>query len=52
MLSPDYSIVTNYDVNWNTIGAENRLIDLQREYETIENQIFAGFGVTRELLTG
>lgn len=52
MLSPDYSIVTNYDVQWNTIGAENRLIDLQREYETIENQLFAGFGVTRELLTG
>lgn len=52
MLSPDYSIVTNYQINWETIGAENRLIDLQREYETIENQIFAGLGVTRELLTG
>jgi hypothetical protein len=52
MLSPDYKIVTNYDVRWETIGAENRLIDLAREYETIENQLFAGLGVTRELLTG
>ena len=52
MLSPDYSIVTNYDIHWETIGAENRLIDLSREYETIENQIFAGLGVTREILTG
>lgn len=52
MLSPDYSIVTNYSINWETIGAENRLIDLSREYESIENQIFAGLGATRELLTG
>lgn len=52
MLSPDYPIVTNYDVQWNTVDATNRLIDLQREYETIENQIFAGLGVTRELMTG
>ena len=52
MLSPDYKIVTNYNINWQTIGAENRLIDLAREYETIENQLFAGLGVTRELLTG
>jgi len=52
MLSPDYSIVSNYEINWQVMGAENRLIDLQREYETIDNQLFAGLGVTRELLTG
>lgn len=52
MLSPDYSIVTNYDVQWEQLGAENRLIDLQRENEVIENELFAGLGVTRELLTG
>ncbi|MBQ4479690.1 MAG: hypothetical protein II943_03535 [Victivallales bacterium] len=52
MLNPDYSIVTNFDWNWELIGAENRLIDLAREYETIENQLFAGLGVTREILTG
>ena len=52
MLSPDYSIVTNYNVQWEQLGAENRLIDLSRENEVIENQLFAGLGVTRELLTG
>ena len=52
MLSPDYSIVTNYNVQWEQLGADNRLIDLARENEVIENQLFAGLGVTRELLTG
>lgn len=51
-LSPDYSIVTNYPVTWEQIGAQDRLIDLSREYEQIDNQIFAALGVTRELLTG
>ena len=52
MLSPDYAIITNYQVQWEQLGADNRLIDLQRENEVIENQLFAGLGVTRELLTG
>lgn len=52
MLTPEYSIITNYDWNWDIVGADNRLIDLGREYEVIENQIFAGLGVTREVLTG
>ena len=52
MLNPDYSIVTNYDWQWEQIGAENRLIDLGREYENINEQLFAGLGVTKELLTG
>ncbi len=51
-LDPDYSIITNYDWTWDLIGADNRLLDLAREYETIENQMMAGLGVTRELLTG
>lgn len=51
-LDPEFSIVTNYEWNWETIGATGRLLDLGSEYETIENQIFAGLGVTRELLTG
>lgn len=51
-MSPDYSIVTNYEFEWELIGAESRLLDLSQEYEIIENHIFAGLGVTRELLTG
>jgi len=51
-MDPEYTIITNYAVTWEQIGAQDRLIDLTREYETIENQIFAALGVTRELLTG
>jgi len=52
MLNPDYTIVTNYEWNWELIGAENRLIDLSREYAEIDEQFFAGLGVTKEILTG
>ena len=52
MLSPDYSIVTNYDWSWEQIGANDRLIDLGREYQNINDQLFAGLGVTKQLLTG
>jgi hypothetical protein len=51
-LDPDYTIVTNYDVQWDQIGAQDRLLDLTTEYERIESQVFAALGVTRELLTG
>ena len=51
-LDPEYSIITNYEVTWEQIGADNRLLQLDSEYERIENQVFAGLGVTRELLTG
>jgi intein/homing endonuclease len=51
-MDPDYSIVTNYDWDWEQIGADGRLLDLQGEYEMIENQVFASMGVTRELMTG
>lgn len=51
-MDPDYSVVTNYPVQWDQIGADARLLDLDTEYERIENQVFAGLGTTRELLTG
>jgi len=51
-LDPEYSVITNYEINWEQIGTTDRLIDLDREYERIENQVFAALGVTRELLTG
>lgn len=51
-LDPEYSIVTNYEVNWQQIGAQDRLLDLSSETENLDNQIFAGLGVTREILTG
>jgi len=51
-MDPEYSVVTNYEWDWEQIGADARLLDLASEYEMIENQVFAGLGVTRELLTG
>jgi hypothetical protein len=51
-MDPEYSIITNYEVTWQQIGAQDRLLDLSGEYERIENQVFAAMGVTRELLTG
>jgi len=52
MEDPDYHVVTNFDFGWDLIGAENRLIALQPEYERIENEIMAALGITRELVTG
>lgn len=52
MEDPDYHVVTNFDFSWDLIGAENRLIQLQPEYERIENEIFAALGATKELITG
>lgn len=51
-LDPEYSIITNYEVTWQQIGVQERFLDFSREYEQIENQVFAALGVTRELLTG
>jgi hypothetical protein len=51
-LDPEYSIITNYEVTWQQIGVQDRMLDFSREYEQIENQVFAALGVTRELLTG
>jgi len=52
MEDPDYHVVTNFDFSWDLIGAENRLIQLQPEYERIENEVFAALGATKELVTG
>ena len=51
-LDPEYTIVTNYEVTWEQIGAQDRLLNLDSEYERIDRQVFAALGVTRELLTG
>lgn len=52
LVDPDYSIITNYEVHWEEMGSNGRLLDLATEYEHIENSLFAGLGVTREILTG
>ena len=52
LVDPDYSIITNYQVNWEEMGSNGRLLELSTEYEHIENSLFAGLNVTREILTG
>jgi hypothetical protein len=49
---PDFSIITNYEVNWNEMGAEQRLLDLSSEYDLTNSQLYAGLGVTEGLLSG
>lgn len=52
LVDPDFSIITNYEVHWEEMGSNGRLLELSSEYEHIENSLFAGLGVTREILTG
>lgn len=51
---PDYSIITNFQVNWEEKGAgtDNRLLDLSNEYDLTDRQMYAGLGVTESLLSG
>jgi hypothetical protein len=52
LMDPDFSIVANYQVNWEEYGSNDRLLDLSNEYEIIERHLMIGLGVTMELLTG
>jgi len=49
---PDFSIVTNFPVEWDERGADGRLLDLSSEYDLTDRQLYAGLGVTEGLLTG
>lgn len=52
LVDPDYSIVTNYEVHWEDMGARDRLLDLSSEYEQTERRLLAGLGVTESLMSG
>jgi hypothetical protein len=49
---PDYSIVTNFQVNWEEMGADQRLPDWSWFFELTDRQLYAGLGVTESLLSG
>lgn len=49
---PDYSIIVNFQVNWEEMGADQRLLDLSSEYDLTDRQLYAGLGVTEGLLSG
>lgn len=52
MIDPDYSIITNYELNWQEIGSNDRLLVLDSEYGRIATRLMSGLGVTAELLSG
>jgi len=49
---PDYSIVTNFQVNWEEMGADQRLPDWSWVWDFTDRQMYAGLGVTESLLSG
>lgn len=52
LIDPDYSIVTNFEVHWDEIGARDRLLDLSSEYDMINKMLFIGLRITESMLTG
>jgi len=49
---PDYSIVTNFQVTWEEMNSNGRLLELTGEYDLVARQLYAGLGVTETLLNG
>ena len=49
---PDYSIVVNYQLNWEEMGSNDRLLQLESEWEHTKTNILTGLGMTEELITG
>jgi len=52
LVDPDYSIIANYEIHWEEMGSNDRLLDVESEMESSLSRLFAGLGVTREILTG
>jgi hypothetical protein len=52
LADPDYSIVTNFKVDWEEITSNQRLLDLGSEYDLTDRQMYAGLGVTESMLSG
>lgn len=48
----DYPIVTNYAVHWEVITGNDRLLNVETEYQTLREDLATGLGTTKELLTG
>jgi intein/homing endonuclease len=52
LVDPDFSIIANYEIHWEEMGSQGRLLDIEAQDENSMNRLFAGLGVTREILTG
>ncbi len=49
---PDYTIVVNYDVTWNEIGSEGRILALDSEWAHSNMELAIGLGFSPDILTG
>lgn len=52
LMDPDHSIITNFPLEWNEMGADQRIPDWSSEFERTNQQLYAGMGVTESLLSG
>jgi len=52
LIDPDFSIIANYEVHWEEMGSQGRILDLEGEYTGCTDRLLAGLGMTREILTG
>jgi len=49
---PDYSIITNFQVNWEEMGADQRLPDWSWVWDFTDRQLYAGLSMTESLMSG
>jgi hypothetical protein len=52
LMDPDFSIIANFEIRWEEMGSDQRLLDLSGEYDLTDRQLYAGLGVTESLLSG
>ncbi len=52
MEDPDYSIITNFEVHWEQVDPNQRMLNLAQEYDQINNEIYIGMGLSQGVLTG
>lgn len=52
LADPDFSIIANFQINWEEMGSDQRLLELSGEYDLTDRQLYAGLGVTEGLLSG
>lgn len=52
LIDPDFTIITNFEVHWDEVGARDRLLDLNTEYDITNKLLFIGLRITESMLTG
>jgi hypothetical protein len=52
LIDPDFSIISNFPIEWEEMGPHDRLLDLSNEYDLTDRQLYSGLGVTESLLSG